>query len=493
MERKRVALIIPPSCHLASEKVLVSLGILRVAAVLEQAGHTVEVLDLNSVSNFATVAAAFAQDSQAEVFGLTVTTPQLPAARTVARAIRSVRPETRIICGGPHITTTCASFKREKKLGIRGRAHTALSQLLEMSHCLVSGDGERAVFVALQKDAPAIVDADDLDSDLFLQAPELANYPFPARHLIQLSDYKYKIDGVDATSIVSQLGCPFGCAFCGARLSPSFRKIRIRPIDNVLAEIREIHDRWGYRGLNFLDDELDVNPNFTRDLTKIAKLRDELKTDFRCRGFLKAELITEPMARAMYEVGFRTVLIGFESGDPRILLNIKKRATVEDNTRAMEICHKVGLKVKALLSVGHPAESAESIERTKDWVISVQPADADLTVIQPYPSTPYWDMAVESEKEKGTWVYTAANGDRLYMQEVNFAEEALYYKGIPGDYRAFIHTDFVSSDEIVKLRDEAEKEIREQLGIPYYPVTPPSAYEHSMGQGFPPNILKSSI
>ena len=493
MEKKeRVALIIPPSCFLASEKVLVSLGILRVAAVLEAEGYPVEVLDLNSISNYAKVASEYVSTTDAKIFGLTMTTPQFPAAKKVIEAIRLAKPEAHIICGGPHVTTTCASHKREKKLGIDGRGTRAFRQLLSLADCLVSGDGERAIFVAINKDAPPVVDADELDSPLFIQAPELASYPFPARHLIQLSDYAYQIDGVSATSIVSQMGCPFGCIFCGARLSPSFRKVRIRPIENVLAEIREIYEVYGYRGLNFLDDELDVNVNFTSDLLKMARLRDELKVEFRCRGFLKAELLTEPMAKAMYEVGFRSTLIGFESADPRILINIKKRATVSDNTRALEILKSQKIQCKALLSIGHPGESQESIEATKDWVIKMQPDDADLTLIQPYPSTPIFDMAVENSNKKGEWVYTAANGDKLYMQDIQFDQQPLYYKGVPGSYEAFIRTDFLTSEELVKLRDWAEREIREKLNIPYYPVTPSSAFEHSMGQGFPNSILRSS-
>ena len=52
------------------------------------------------------------------------------------------------------------------------------------------------------------------------------------------------------------------------------------------------------------------------------------------------------------------ILIGFESGSPRILRNINKKATVDDNTRAVEAAHRAGLKVKALMSIGHPGESA---------------------------------------------------------------------------------------------------------------------------------------
>lgn len=492
MEKERIALIISPSVFLASERVLVSLGLLRIAAVLESKDHSVEVLDLNSVTNYREIAANYCTTTEATVFALSLTTPQVPTAEVIITTIRQVRPDARIIAGGPHITGVVAAYKREKRLGQEGRAHRAFHRLIELFDTVVSGDGERAVFFAIRQDAPKVIDADDLDSDLFLQASDLAQYPFPARHLISLSDYKYYIDSVPATSLIMQLGCCFGCTFCGLRLSPSFRKVRIRPIDNVLAEIREIYEVHGFRGLNMLDDELNVNPRFLQDLGKLAKLQNELKTEFRCRGFLKAELFTEEMGRAMYDVGFRNVLIGFETAHPRILRNIKKRATLDDNNRAMEIAAKCGLLVKALMTCGHAGEDCSTIEATHDWLLQVHPHDFDICNITVYPSTPYYDLAVPHPADKNVWVYTAENGDRLYSLEVDFSKEAAFYKGRLLEYKSYCWTDFITAEEIVKMRNWVERDVREKLGIPFYPSISANVYEHSMGQGFPTSILRRS-
>jgi hypothetical protein len=52
---RRVGLVIPPSPFLLDERVFVSLGLLKVAAVLEQQGHAVSVVDLSGVQNFVSV------------------------------------------------------------------------------------------------------------------------------------------------------------------------------------------------------------------------------------------------------------------------------------------------------------------------------------------------------------------------------------------------------------------------------------------------------
>src|SRR3989449_11711808 len=72
----------------------------------------------------------------------------------------------------------------------------------------------------------------------------------------------------------------------------------------------------------------------------IGKTQRDLGVEFRLRGFIKAELFTDQQAEAMYQAGFRWILIGFESGHERILTNIHKKAAQADNTRAMEIAKR---------------------------------------------------------------------------------------------------------------------------------------------------------
>ena len=112
-------------------------------------------------------------------------------------------------------------------------------------------------------------------------------------------------------------------------------------------------------------------------MNQISDLQGQLGVDFRLRGFIKAELFSDEQAKAMYAAGFRWLLTGFESGDERILRNIKKNATRDDNTRCVEFAKKHGLKVKALMSIGHAGESPESIENTKDWLIQIEPEEFD--------------------------------------------------------------------------------------------------------------------
>lgn len=493
--KRRVGLVIPPSPFLLDERVFVSLGILKVASSLEAAGHEVSIVDLAGVQNFCEALESYLETSTDDVLGFTATTPQLPAAFELAAVARSVRPDLKRILGGPHVTLTHSAVKLERRMkrGTNGRAGLALSRLEQAFDVLCAGDGEVAILQAIQPDSPAIVDGDDRKGGLFMNDEFYETTPAPARHLVDMASYHYSIEGHDATSLIAQLGCPFNCGFCGGRNSNSLRVIRTRSIGSIVAELEHLHLTYGYTGFMFYDDELNVNPSLVALMNAISDLQERLGVSFRLRGFVKSELFTDEQAVAMYRAGFRWLLCGFEAAHPRILENIQKRATRDDNTRAVGIAKKHGLKVKALMSVGHPGESDETALAVRQWLEEMAVDDFDCTIITTYPGTPYYDLSVPHETLPGVWTYTARSGDRLHAREVDFSTTADFYKGIPGGgYQAFVFTDHLSSEDLIALRDGIENDVRKTLGIAFNQARPAMQFEHSMGQGLPDFILRRS-
>ncbi len=493
--RQQVGLIIPPSAFLLDERVFVSLGVLKIASSLEAAGHAVNVLDLSGIKNYVEALDAYLADSPDAVIGITATTPQLPAVFEIARAIRRRRPDIRLILGGPHVTLTVAARKLEMKLDRpRGRAAQALAQLEGMFDALVAGDGEVAVLHAIRPDAPLLIDGDDNKGSFFMNDAMFDASPWPARHLVDMSSYRYSIEGHGATSLIAQLGCPFNCGFCGGRNSKSLRVIRTRTTQSIVAEMEHIHRTYGHTGFMFYDDELNVSKSVVELMHAITDLQMRLGVEFRLRGFMKAELFTEAQAVAMHGAGFRWLLCGFEAANPRILTNIEKRATLADNHRAVATAKRHGLKVKALMSIGHPGESEESALDVRNWLIEAGVDDFDCSIITTYPGTPYYDLAVPHASLAGVWTYThPRTGDRLHACDVDFSRTPDYYKGDPdGGYKAYVFTDHVSSTELVRLRDLIERDVRQVLNIPFNPSRAALRFEHSMGQGLPGFILRSS-
>lgn len=491
-----VCLIIPPSPFLLDERVFPFLGLLKVAAVLEQAGYPVEVVDLSAIKNYLEVVEDHVRMSAARHYGITATTPQFPNAVEIARTIRTHRPDARLILGGTHATLVVAACRYDNERGRVGRAQRDYAPLAENFDVIVAGDGETLIFPALEDDAPQLIDGDNRHSPYFLTDERLDATPLPARHLIDLTTYKYAVDGVPAHSLITQLGCPYKCGFCAGRNSPMLRNIRLRSEEGVVEEMVHLYSIYGTRGFMFYDDELNVNPRMIELMQHIARTQRELGTTWKLRGFVKSERFTDEQAAALYEAGFRQLLIGFESGSPRILENIQKVATQAHNSRCMDIARRHDLKVKALMSVGHPGESSTTVDETRRWLLDARPFDFDVTIITPYPGSPYYDQATpipSTGDNRAVWMYEARSGDRLYQEEVDYVCEADYYKGDPNDgYVSHVWTDHLDRDELVARRNMLEDDVREKLGIPFNPSRESLLYEHSMGQSPPRHIVRST-
>jgi B12 binding domain len=282
-QARSVCLITPPSAFLLDERVFVSLGILKVASSLEAQNYRVNFLDLSGVENFLAPLEDYLTVCQDAAIGITTTPPQLPSVMRIAETVRRLRPDLKLILGGPHVTLVYSAKKLEAKRGIaNGRGHRSAAQLEAAFDVLCSGDGELAIFEALKDDTPSLVDGDDPKGGLFLTDRMFTEGPLPARHLVDLKSYRYSIEGHRATSLIAQLGCPFGCGFCGGRNSKSLRQIRNRDTGSILQEVEHLHIAHGYTGFMFYDDELDVSKSFVDLMNGLSDLQSRLGADFGC-------------------------------------------------------------------------------------------------------------------------------------------------------------------------------------------------------------------
>jgi len=439
------------------EKVFVALGILRVASSLEKNGYEVKVLDLADIEAWeheidCTV-------SRYDMVGITSTTPQIPIVTKIAEYINCTHKKP-VILGGPHATVVVGAYKRELKNNINSRATVEIDRLKKVFNHIVCGDGEFSILAIMEGHDSQILDS-ELNDAWYLTDEKYNCLDFPARHLIDLESYHYEIDGVKATNLICQMGCPFNCNFCSGRQSKTFRKIRSRDISSVMNEIDFLYKTYGYKGFMFYDDELNLNrKSFLVLLKALVDYQKSNNVEFNLRGFTRADLLTQEQADKMYEAGFKWLLTGFESGSDEMLINMNKQNTVADNTRTCTIAKNAGLKVKALMSMGHPGESLETIKETENWVKLVRPDEVDITIISTYPGTPYYDD-VKWDRDRNAWKYIhPETGDVLYSLDVDYIKDSVFYKSDPNNYESFVFTDYLSCQDLVDERRKLEFSLR---------------------------------
>src|SRR3978361_971654 len=98
----------------------------------------------------------------------------------------------------------------------------------------------------------------------------------------------------------------------------------------------------------------------------------------------------------MKDNGLRLLLVGYESGDDQILLNIKKGLRTDMARRFSVECHKLGIKVHGTFILGLPGETRGQIENTIRYAKEINPHTIQVSLAAPYPGTSLYKQAVDN-------------------------------------------------------------------------------------------------
>jgi len=94
--------------------------------------------------------------------------------------------------------------------------------------------------------------------------------------------------------------------------------------------------------------------------------------------------------------GLRLLLVGYESGNQKILHNIKKGMRVDVAKRFAKDCRGLGIVTHGTFILGLPGETKETIEETIRFAIEINPHTIQISLAAPYPGTFLHKQALEN-------------------------------------------------------------------------------------------------
>ena len=191
-------------------------------------------------------------------------------------------------------------------------------------------------------------------------------------------------------ALYTSRGCPALCTFCLWPQTLSGHAWRVRSAENVAQEMRHALKIFPQVKEFFFDDDT-FNIRKERVLELCAKLKP-LGFRWSCTARVHSDYET---LKAMAEAGARLLIVGFESGDPQILKNIKKGASVEMARRFVKNCKELGIAVHGDFIIGLPGETKESIQRTIDFAKELDTETIQVSIAHAYPGTELHDYAAQ--------------------------------------------------------------------------------------------------
>lgn len=353
----KILLVDPPHSPYAWQgSVAPPLGILYIASAIQNNTfgqtnhHQVNVLPLHLYqSDFEVEFDKTVKRFQPDIIGYSAITPSFNIMVNLSINAKKISPKIINIFGG-------YQSSKESKM------------LLNKNHAdyVVLGEGERTFCELLiqleRKNTKALSgitgiaykeNNEIVNTGLPVRIKNLDILPFPARELVPMEEYK-KLSQWRAGGIVTSRGCFSKCNFC---YSPVFwsQKIIYRSIENVIAEIRHLKNKYNIRKIK-LEDDL-----FTLNRGRILEFCDKIKQfNLNPSWLIRScpEHLDEPILRVMKEVGLERVQIGFESISSSTLTAIgKSRNNRLQYERIIDIMHKLDICIIATVIIGLPNES----------------------------------------------------------------------------------------------------------------------------------------
>src|SRR6478672_243471 len=415
---------------------------------------------------------------QYEFLVLFTSTPGFPGDIQLVTKMKEANPKLKVAFVGPHVTTLperslneCPAIdfvcRREFDYSVVEYANgSPLSEIKGISYRDASGK------IVHNPDRPDIQDLDALPNvtDVYYRDLDVRRYNVP--FLL----YPF-------VALYSTRGCPAQCTFCLWPQTLSGHAWRKRSTDDVAAEMKWAKENFPHVKEFFFDDDT-FNIQKARTIELCEKLKP-IGITWSCTSRVTTDRET---LKAMKDAGCRLLIVGYESGDPQILKNIKKGATVERARDFAKDCNDLGLTIHGDFILGLPGETKESIRNTINFAKTLDCETIQVSIAHAYPGTEFYDYAkaggfITNEKMEDGGGHQMAHIEYpglpvdYVMEMVHRFYDEYYFRpkaAFRVVWKAIVNRDvprlYVEAKALLKLRAERNKAVKQKRSQPAKPT-----------------------
>jgi anaerobic magnesium-protoporphyrin IX monomethyl ester cyclase len=369
----------------------------------------------------------FLDEFKPEIVGIACQSALVYSALETAQIVKQKLPDALVVIGGVHASLRPGDLLRSEDVDIvvRGEGEETF---LEICRTFQTG-GSFADISGISYKEQSSDTKHNPDRAL---AADLNNYPMPALDLVPIEKYRISPDmrtGSRLGLIITSRGCPYNCMFCANKLLTE-RTYRLRSITSVIDEIEYLLKHYKINQLMIFDDNFAVDKKRTLELCS-EFVRRGYPGKFNWWAETSVDVLDEEILMAMKKAGCSIISLGLESGNQRLLDMIKKKITLEQTRKIVELIHQVGIKSRASFILGLPSETRSESQETIKFAYSLPLDQVRFSLATPFPGTELWDIAIKEgriDPENIDWTKLSLMGGYtdflpLYYPEGRSAEE----------------------------------------------------------------------
>ncbi len=364
------------------------LGLMWLSRAIKDAGHQAQALFLPDKDWIEKI-----HEAAPDVVCFSVTTGMHLYFLDIAKRIRTELPDVFILFGGPHPTFSPEVIELNEYVDAicRGEGEVAVVELLDK---LAAGEDYQFVQNMTFRDR----ETGEIQTNP--QGPlvqDLDSLGFPDRSIVYDAGSLYKES--DRKVFVTQRGCPMNCSFCFHHAlkkkvinTTNSKYVRKRSVDHVIAEIKDVRDKYNLKFVHFLDDIFNLSGKWLAEFCE--KYPKEIGLPFDV--ILMANMTREHHIEKLKHAGCVYARVAFESANDYIRNAVFRKNTtlqqLEDSARWIK---QYGIRLGSLNMLGGPGASIDDELETVELNIRCKVDHPLVSIMQPYPMFDIEDMTKE--------------------------------------------------------------------------------------------------
>jgi anaerobic magnesium-protoporphyrin IX monomethyl ester cyclase len=399
------------------------LGLLQLSAFLNENSFNTLVFDLNveirdndELERFTYLIKEKHCIDENTIFGIPFVTTFAKNAFELAKELKQLFPENKIVAGGAH-----ASFMCEEVLS---------NQFIDM---VIRGEGEYPMLELLQKKPLETIKGISykklIDGKLIIKhnansdrIKDINTLPFPDYEQLKVDKYRpvlgsYK--SLPAMNMVTSRGCPGKCTFC-CRTFGNYTTYLSS--EKVFANIKILVKKYGIKQINFYDDTFTIKKQRVLDLCNLLIVND-IKIDWTC--FARIDSVDEEMLKTMKKAGCYQIMYGVENFNQSVLNDINKNINTERIQQVVSMTKKHKINCRISLLIGNPLDTPEIIKYNIKQLRKLKPDILVVNITTPFPGTEIYRWA-EKEKRLITYDWSQFDGKQAVMRIDGLSSDQIY-------------------------------------------------------------------
>jgi len=438
----RVLLIFPT---LAEKNPSPPLGMGYIAGVLEKYGCDVRIIDAAAISSDITEEDILrsAREFKPHIIGIHLIIMNIVSGYRLAKKLNVL--EALLVAGGPHASVLPREpLENGFDISVRGEAELTIVDLVRYINGDKKLDDIQGISYRLKG---ALVEN-------VSRAPNmnLDSLPIPAFHLFNKDHYRtgsrlYQFAG----SLVATRGCPFQCSFCFKGVFGN--SVKLRSAENIVDEIQYVHDTYGVRFINFIDELFTVNRH---RLEKFCDLLIERGLAIEWMANSRVDSIDPSLLTKMKKAGCHMIHFGVESVDPASIDHLHKKIDHEKIVSALMWTKDAGIRTQVYIMCGFPWETPETGEQNimflekNDYLID---EILNRAFLVPFPGTEVYERYHEQYRFSQWWL------ERWYVESFSLGDY------IPLHNRVFFHDYRLQQRPLFKYSFRTKWKIRKLVSL----------------------------